>query len=127
MAMRPTVLVVDDDLDALVLTTTLLAAEGFPVISAVDVPQAIEVAQQHRPDVVLLDHDLPVLPGLGSVERLRGEPALSGAAIVLVTGHRFSPAELRVVDGYVRKPWQPDGLIETVERLAPSPEGHAAR
>src|SRR4051812_7367082 len=98
---RPTVLVVDDDLDALVLTTTLLAAEGFPVISAVDVVQAIEVAQQHPPDVVLLDHDLPVLPGLGAVERMREQPSLSRAAIVLVTGYRFSPAELRAVDGYL--------------------------
>lgn len=116
---RPTVLVVDDDLDTLVLTTTLLAAEGFPVISAVDVLQAIEVARQHPPDVVLLDHDLPVLPGLGSIERMRAEPALAHARIVLVTGYRFSPSELRSVDGYLRKPWQPDGLINLVERLAP--------
>jgi len=117
---RPTVLVVDDDLDALVLTTTLLASEGFPVISAVDVPQAIDVAREHPPDVVLLDHDLPVLPGLGAVERLRADPSLAHAAIVLVTGYRFSPSELRVVDGYLRKPYRPDALLETVERLAPA-------
>lgn len=113
---KPTVLVIDDDLDVLVLTTALLGAEGYRVFSSVDIGQALELARAHHPQVVLLDHHLPVLPGLNAVELLRHEPALLGASIVLVTSRDFSGAEVAHLDGYVRKPWKPDDLLEAIER-----------
>ena len=113
---KPTVLVVDDDLDALVLATAVLGNAGYRVFSAVDVGQALELARAHHPRVVLLDHHLPVVPGLDSVEALRHEPSLLGAAIVLVTSRHFGGAEVAHLDGYVRKPWVPETLIQAVER-----------
>ena len=109
------VLVIDDDLDALVLATAVLNSAGYRVYSAVDVTQALELARAHRPQVVLLDHHLPVMVGLDAVEALRHEPALRGAAIVLVTSRQFSGAEVAHLDGYVRKPWSPPQLLEAVE------------
>lgn len=113
---KPTVLVIDDDLDALVLATAVLGSAGYRVFCAVDVPQGLELARAHHPGVVLLDHHLPVLPGLDSVERLRHEPALLGAAIVLVSSRPFAGAEVAHLNGYVRKPWTPDQLLAAVER-----------
>lgn len=113
---KTTVLVIDDDLDALVLATALLGSEGYRVFSAVDIGQALELARAHHPQVVLLDHHLPVVPGLDAVETLRHEPALLGAAIVLVTSRQFTGAEVEHLDGYVRKPWTPEHLLEAIER-----------
>jgi len=113
---KPTVLVIDDDLDALVLATAVLGSAGYRVFSAVDVGQALELARRHHPQVVLLDHHLPVVVGLDAVEALRHEPALLGAAIVLVTSRRFEGAEVAHLDGYVRKPWTPEQLLDAVER-----------
>jgi len=113
---KPTVLVIDDDLDALVLATAVLGSAGYRVFSAVDIAQGLELARAHHPQVVLLDHHLPVVVGLDAVEALRHEPALLGAAIVLVTSRRFDHPEVAHLDGYVRKPWTPDQLIDAIER-----------
>ena len=113
---KPTVLVIDDDLDALVLATAVLGSAGYRVFSAVDVGQALELARAHKPQVVLLDHHLPVVVGLDAVEALRHEPALLGAAIVLVSSRHFAGAEVAHLDGYVRKPWRPEQLIDAIER-----------
>jgi len=113
---KPTVLVIDDDLDALVLATAVLGSAGYRVFSAVDVTQALDLARAHHPQVVLLDHHLPVVVGLDAVEALRHEPALLGAAIVLVTSRHFEGAEVAHLDGYVRKPWTPQQLLDAVER-----------
>jgi CheY-like chemotaxis protein len=113
---KPTVLVIDDDLDALVSTTAVLASAGYRVLSAVDVSQAIELARENRPQVVLLDHQLPVVVGLDAVETLRHEPALLGAAIVIVSSRQFARPEVAHLDGYVRKPWTVDQLLGAIER-----------
>ena len=113
---KPTVLVIDDDLDALVLTTAVLGSAGYRVFSAVDVGQALELARAHHPQVVLLDHHLPVVVGLDAVESLRHEPALLGAAIVLVSSRQFAHPEVAHLDGYLRKPWTPEQLFDTIER-----------
>jgi CheY-like chemotaxis protein len=64
MTPQPTVLVVDDDFDALVLTSMQLAEAGYHAVSATDIPQALEAARRQKPAVVLLDHGLPLQPGL---------------------------------------------------------------
>lgn len=113
---EPTVLVIDDDLDALVIAGAVLAAAGYHVLSAVDVAQGLEMARARRPDVVLLDHHLPVVVGLDAVGELRREPALLGVAIVLVSSRRFEHPEVAHLDGYVQKPWTPTQLLEAVGR-----------
>ena len=113
---QPTVLVVDDDFDALVLTSMQLAEAGYRTINATDIPQALELARAQRPDVVLLDHGLPLQPGLAAVGTLRKEPALADAAIVLVSARYFADPEVAHLDGYVQKPWEPRDLLGTVER-----------
>lgn len=113
---RPTVLVIDDDLDALVLASAVLGNAGYRVFHAVDVAHGLELARAHRPQVVLLDHHLPVVLGLDAVETLRHEPALLGAAIILVSSRRFAGAEVAHLDGYLRKPWSPGELLDTIAR-----------
>ncbi len=113
---QPTVLVVDDDFDALYLTSAQLAQAGYRAISATDIPQALERARAHKPDVVLLDHGLPFQPGLGAVGLLRKEPAFADAAIVLVSARHFGGEEVSHLDGYLQKPWDPRDLLGTIER-----------
>ena len=118
---KATVLVVDDDVDVLVLTTFALEQAGYRALSATDIPQALEQARRCPPDVVLLDHRLPVQPGLGSVDQLRHEPSLAGAKLVLVTATRFAADEVKHLDGYLRKPWAPDDLYATLDRCVGAP------
>lgn len=113
---RPTVLVIDDDLDSLVLASAVLGNAGYRVFHAVDVPHGLELARIHRPGVVLLDHHLPVVTGLDAVESLRHEPALLGAAIILVSSRQFAGPEVAHLDGYVRKPWSPPELLDAIAR-----------
>ena len=113
---RSKVLVVDDDLDSLVLATAMLDDAGYRVYSAVDVSQALQLAREHRPQTVLLDHHLPVITGLDALQQLRHEPALLGASIILISSRDFGREELREVDGYVRKPWTPGQLVTTIEK-----------
>lgn len=114
---QPTVLVVDDDFDALVLTSMQLADAGYRAVSATDVPQALELARTQKPAVLLLDHGLPLQPGLAAVGMLRKEPALAGTAIVLISARYFDGEEVAHLDGYLQKPWSPRALLGTVERV----------
>jgi DNA-binding response OmpR family regulator len=93
-----------------------LAEAGYHPVSATDIPQALEAARRQKPAVVLLDHGLPLQPGLSAVGALRREPALADAAIVLVSARKFADTEVSHLDGYLQKPWDPKELLGTVER-----------
>ncbi|MBI3861367.1 MAG: hybrid sensor histidine kinase/response regulator [Planctomycetia bacterium] len=81
------VLVVDDNVDAAESIALLLEAAGHHVRMSYDGPTALAAALDFRPQVVLLDLGLPGLDGFEVAKRLRQQPALSGIALVAVTGY----------------------------------------
>jgi two-component system cell cycle response regulator DivK len=120
------ILLVEDDAVSAHLVTAVLRRRGYDVVSASEGVQALRVARQERPDLIVLDLGAPGGDGLLTLTRLRHLPETSRIPVVLST----MPA--RAVDGKARelgadellaKPIAPALLLDTVQRLT----GGAAR
>lgn len=109
----PTVLIADDDPDILRLLTMTLRSEGFRLLSASDGDTALEIARVERPDLVLLDWNMPGRDGLEVCRALRAEsdPRLRDVPVVLLTaqaGAEDTAAGFAAgVTDYVTKPFKP--------------------
>ena len=111
-AMRPTVLVVDDDDDIRELTRVALElVADWGVLTAAGGAEALELAARHRPDAVLLDLMMPGMDGLTTFRHLRADPATGDIPVILVTakarvGERQAWDELEIA-GVISKPFDP--------------------
>ncbi|PYS73988.1 MAG: hypothetical protein DMF73_04490 [Acidobacteria bacterium] len=84
---RPTILVAEDSADSREMMQLLLETKGYQVIAADDGMHAVEVALSSRPDLVLLDLELPKLDGLSVTRELRLHPTLTEVPIIILSGH----------------------------------------
>src|SRR5881396_2984697 len=82
---RTRILVVDDEAHVARALTYVFEREGFEVRCAHDGRSALEEALEFVPHVILLDSTMPVLDGLGTLRRIRAEPALGQTAVILLT------------------------------------------
>ena len=88
-----TVLLVDDYPDALDVWEIFLTAAGCRVLTAGDGAQALVVAKSERPDVIVMDFQMPGLSGPSVAEALRQNPVTAQIPLIAVTGHRLELAE----------------------------------
>jgi DNA-binding response OmpR family regulator len=108
-----TILLVDDDPDILRLLTMTLRPEGYRLLSASDGNAALKIARAERPDLLLLDWNLPEQSGLEVCRALRAEsdPNLNAVPVVLLTaqvGAEDTAAGFAAgVTDYVTKPFKP--------------------
>ena len=114
----PVILVAEDSLLIRTVLTEHLATGGYRVIEAVDGEEAVETCQRERPDMVLLDVEMPRLDGYGVLARLQEDPHLAEIPVVFVTS-RVTATDL--VEGlrlgahdYLRKPFEPSELLARV-------------
>ena len=119
--MPQTVLVVDDERDIVELLRYNLAQAGFRVVSASEGRQAIDLARRERPDLIVLDLMLPVLPGAEVARLLKQDPATRGIPILMLTARgeevdRIVGFELGA-DDYVVKPFSPRELVLRVQAI----------
>lgn len=111
---RPLVLVAEDDEDILDLVVFDLEDEGYDVLTARNGEEAIALALERRPDLILLDVAMPGLDGYEVTRRLRADESTRGTPVVLLTAR----AQVRDViagfeagaNDYVTKPFRPDEL-----------------
>lgn len=115
---KPVILVVDDDGPILALMRSLLKEFGFQPVTAADGMQAVDVARQQRPALVLLDKNMPGMPGAEVIRKLRDEPGLEQLPILILSGERLSGRELAELgaDGAVQKPFDVTLLIEQIRQ-----------
>jgi CheY-like chemotaxis protein len=117
-----TILVVDDDPMIRRLITTTLGDSGFSLREAGNGEEALESALEDRPEIVLLDHEMPGLDGVETCRRLRSDPVTADATIVMLTGYSDVDAERRATgagaDHFLAKPFSPLHLLRLVETLA---------
>jgi DNA-binding response OmpR family regulator len=110
------VLIVDDDAAVRELLMTLLRFEGVEVAAVEDGEAALEAVAAERPDVVLVDVQLPGLDGYALCRRLKGEA--SSPRVVMLTGRSSAQDErdgrAAGADAYLRKPFSPVELFETL-------------
>lgn len=119
----PTILVVDDEPPILELVRYTLEDEQIRVLEAADGVQALEVAHAARPDLILLDVQMPRLDGLEVCRQLRADASLSGTRIVMLTAAGQDADRARGLaagaDEYLTKPFSPLALFTLVRSLLP--------
>lgn len=118
---QKTVLVADDEPSILISLEYLLEQAGYRVCKAHDGQEALEQALQHRPDLILLDVMMPRLNGFDVCSRLRAEPSMAGARIVMLTAKgrdvEISQGMALGADAYVTKPFSTRELMATIASL----------
>src|SRR5690349_18769833 len=121
MAQPFRVLVAEDEADIRFMTCFTLRYGGFEVIEAVDGAQALELAQQTAPDLILLDAKMPRLDGYETCRQLKALPAVRHIPVVFVSalGQEQEIARGRnagAVD-YLLKPYVPEELIKKIRGI----------
>jgi two-component system phosphate regulon response regulator PhoB len=109
------VLVVDDEPDIVALVAYHLAKAGYRVATAASGTDAVALARQEPPSLMVLDLMLPGLSGFDVLERLRGEEATRGVAVLMLTARADEPDRIRGLtlgaDDYLTKPFSPQELV----------------
>lgn len=117
---KPTILVVDDDLPILILMRSLLREFGFEAVTAATGEEALGHARAKPPALVLLDKNMPGMPGDAVIRALRAE--FEALPILILSGDPLSKAEIAElgVDGAVQKPFDVPSLIAQIrEHVGP--------
>ena len=117
-----TVLIVDDDPHTRRLVVAALAGRGHRVLEAGDGDAGLALIRDERPDVVLLDVQLPGLDGAEVCRRVKADPALGGTRVVVLTADSPTAAQRLAdaagADASLTKPFSPAHLLDLVERQA---------
>ena len=126
----PVVLIVDDHPMNIELARFVLEAGGFEVDSAGDALQAITGIAARRPDLILMDIQMPGIDGLTLARQLKQDPATQGIVVVAFTAYAMKGDEARMraagCDGYLAKPIMVASFAASVQALlAAGPSEHA--
>jgi len=118
---RPVILAADDDDDILQLIVFRLERSGYTVLQASDGEEALALALENRPDLAVLDVQMPKMDGFELTRRLRAEPATSRIPIIVLTA-RVQDADVQEgfdagADDYLRKPFSPQELRARVQAI----------
>ena len=118
---RPLALVVDDSITVRRVTERFLQRNGLRAVTAKDGLDAISVISEHKPDIILLDIEMPRMDGYEFASHVRNDPRVADVPIIMVTSrvgdkHRARAIELGVND-YLGKPYQDAELLEAMGRL----------
>lgn len=117
--MKGTILVIEDNEQNLYLVTFILEKNGYAVRAATDGRAGIDLAAELKPDLILLDIQLPVMDGYAVARNLRSNRQLSSIPIVAVTSHAMVGDRDKAMDagcnGYIEKPINPDTFMAEVE------------
>jgi two-component system cell cycle response regulator DivK len=119
--MSKRILVVDDQEDLRGVLRDLLTGSGYTVIEAADGEAGIARAKSDRPDLILMDIQMPVIDGYEATRRIKGDPALNPIPIVAVSSFAMKGDEEKAraagCDHYVTKPYSPMQLLRLIRGL----------
>ncbi len=114
--MKKKVLIVEDDLKNQKLFRDILEKVGYKIILASDGEQGVQLAQAEKPDLILMDIQLPVKDGLTATREIKGNPQISHIPVWALTAMAMKGDEELVraagCDDYISKPVQLSNLIE---------------
>jgi DNA-binding response OmpR family regulator len=125
---RGHILVADDEADFRMVCRLVLTRAGFKVSEAADGREALSMARESRPDVVLLDLMMPVMDGWDCLIKMKEDPHLQSVPVIVITAKAEREDRIRALQyaaDYIIKPVDTDALVRTVRRvlgeLAPGP------
>jgi len=118
-----TILYIEDNEQNYYLVKVLLNTRDYKVIWAQDGREGIDKAVQSKPDLILLDIQLPVMDGYEVARRLRSNPELSKIPIVAVTSYAMTGDREKTLgagcNGYIEKPIDPDTFLAQIDKYFP--------
>jgi CheY-like chemotaxis protein len=121
-----TILVADDDEDNLTITSTILEYSGYAVLQARDGAEALDMAREHAPDLILLDVSLPRVNGWSICTELKNDPAMANIIVVMLTAHALQEDHVRArqvgSDGFLTKPIEPRKIVAEVSLFIGTPQ-----
>jgi two-component system cell cycle response regulator DivK len=121
--MSKRVLVIEDTEDNRQIIRDLLTSVGYELLEAVNGEDGVAMAKLHRPDLILMDIQLPVLDGYEATRRIKAVPELAHIPIVAVTSYALAGDEAKTraagCDAYIAKPFSPRALLAKVRELLP--------
>jgi two-component system, cell cycle response regulator DivK len=116
------VLIVDDEEKNLRLVRDILAANGYLTSEATNGKEAVEIALNHPPDLILMDIQMPILDGLSAIKILKTNDSVKHIPIVALTAKSMALDQEGVMcagaDGYLRKPISIKNLLKSVKKHA---------
>jgi two-component system, cell cycle response regulator DivK len=119
------ILVVEDQPDNRQILRDFLTSADFEVIEAVDGEAGLTAAAAHRPDLILMDIQLPGLDGYEATRRLKADATLHAKPIITITAYKLNEAEDKAraagCDAYIGKPISPRQLLAKVREYLSSP------
>jgi two-component system cell cycle response regulator DivK len=112
------ILHVEDTADNRQLVSDLLESAGYDLIEALDGLSGVAMAFEHRPDLILMDIQLPVMDGYEASRRIKAIPELRATPIIAVTSYALSGDDAKAreagCDGYIAKPFSPRELLAKI-------------
>ena len=121
--MNRRILVVEDQEDNRRIMRDLLANAGYEVIEAVNGVEGVAFAEQHLPDLILMDIQLPGLDGYEATRRIKAKPMLRHIPIIAVTSYALSGDDVEALevgcDAYFSKPVSPRKLLAKIREYVP--------
>ena len=119
--MKPRILLVEDNENNRYLAQFLLEREGFSVALAVNGKQALEAARLAKPDLVVMDIQMPEMDGYETAERFKNDPALAQIPLVGVSSFAMAGDRAKALKvgfaGYIEKPINPDTFATEVSKF----------
>jgi two-component system cell cycle response regulator DivK len=116
--MSKRILVVEDQEDNRQIIRDMLAATDYEIMEAESGEQALEAVAKQRPDLILMDIQLPGMDGYEATRRIKADPALRSIPIIAVTSYALSGEEQKAraagCDEYVPKPYSPRQLLAKI-------------
>src|SRR6266446_568573 len=116
--MRKRILVIEDQEDNRQIVRDLVTASGYELIEATTGEEGLEVAARERPDLILMDIQLPGIDGYEVTRRIKANPALRHIPVIAVTSYALSGDDIKAIeagcDAYVTKPFDPAELLAKI-------------
>jgi len=121
--MTKRILVVEDQPDSRQIIRDMLAATDYEITEAEDGEQALAAIAKQRPDLILMDIQLPIMDGYAATRLIKADPALRSIPIIAVTSYALTGeeniAKAAGCDDYVPKPYSPRELLAKIRQHLP--------
>jgi CheY-like chemotaxis protein len=115
---QPLILLADDNEDNISMILEFLQVQGYRVVVAQNGSEAIELAKEEKPNVILMDIQMPVMDGLEATRRLKADANLAGIPIIALTALAMTGDRERCLAAgaseYMSKPVSPVKLVEVI-------------
>ena len=115
------ILVVDDVADNVEILRDLLGMAGYEMVEAHDGAEGVAKAAEHKPDLILMDIQMPVMDGYEATRQIKANPELKSIPVIAVTSYALSGDEEKTraagCDGYIAKPYSPRQMLAKVREV----------